>query len=320
MKRRTFTSALLGMPFLAKAQSYPARNITLVVPFVPGGTTDIMARLLGQSLSEALKTPVVIENRGGAGGSIASEAVSKAPPDGYTLLMGHIGTLAVNPAIYPNLGYDPVKSFAPISLISRVHNVLVVKNDLPVKNVQELVAYARQYPHKLNYGSGGNGSAAHIATLALAQETNISLTHIPYRGTAPAVTDLLGGRLDMLFTGAPAILEQVKAGNARALAVSGLSPLKAAPDLPTLAYALNAPQFEASQWYGVVAPKETPLEIIVRLNLEIGKIMRLPLLENRLTQEGAESVISTPQEFSRFIAQEITRWGKVVKAAQVKAE
>ena len=201
LNRRTFIGASASLmatstlPNSACAQAWPARNITLVVPFTPGGSTDILARLLGQKLQEALGRSVIIESRPGAGGSIGSDAVARATPDGYTLLMGHIGTLAVNPAIYPKLNYDPAKSFAPVSLIARVHNVLVVNPEVPARSVAELIGYARANPGKLNYATGGNGSAAHIATAAFAYAAGLDIVHVPYRGTAPAVTDLLGGRV-----------------------------------------------------------------------------------------------------------------------------
>ena len=210
-----------------RAQAWPTKSITLVVPFTPGGSTDILARLLAQKLQAALGQSVIVESRPGAGGSIGSEAVAKATPDGHTLLMGHIGTLAVNPSIYPKLTYDPLKSFAHVSMIARVHNVLVVNPEVPAKSMAELIAYIKANPGKLNYATGGNGSAAHIATAALAVAAGLDIVHVPYRGTAPAMTDLLGGRVELMFTGAPVVLPQAQAGKLRALGVSGLTRLRA---------------------------------------------------------------------------------------------
>ncbi|MHB2169358.1 Bug family tripartite tricarboxylate transporter substrate binding protein [Alsobacter sp. R-9] len=303
----------------ARAQAWPTKPITLVVPFTPGGSTDILARLLGQKLQTALGQSVVIESRPGAGGSIGSDAVAKAAPDGYTLLMGHIGTLAVNPAIYPKLPYDPLKSFAHVSMIARVHNVFVVNPDVPAKSIGELIAYAKANPGKLNYATGGNGSAAHIATAAFADAAGVDIVHVPYRGTAPAVTDLLGGRVQLMFTGAPVVLPLAQGGKLRALGVSGTTRLKSASDIPTIAEAA-IPGFEASQWYGIVAPAGTPPEIVARLNAEIVKAMEDPAVVERLALEGADVWTSTPEAFKAHIEAEIKRWGDLVRRANIKAD
>ena len=263
----TASAGLFGTQ-LVLAQSlanYPAKPIRLVVPFTPGGSTDILARAIGLELTKAWGQPVVIENVPGAGGSIGADKVAKAPADGYTLLMGHIGTLAVNPSLYPNLPYDPVKNFAPVAWVARVPNVLVVHPSVKATTVQELVALAKSKPGQLNYGSGGNGSAANLATEYFKMQTGTSLLHIPYRGTAPAVTDLVGGQIQVLFTGAPAVMGQIKSGQVRALAVSSPKRMDALPDLPTVADA-GYKDFEADQWYGVVAPTGTPKDIVAKLN------------------------------------------------------
>lgn len=309
----------VGHAARAGAQTYPSRNITLVVPFTPGGSTDILARLLGQRLEAALKTPVVVESRPGAGGSVGVGSVARAPADGYTLVMGHIGTLAVNPALYPKLTYDPLTSFEPVSGIANVHNMLVVHPDVPAKTLQELVEYAKQNPGKLNYASGGVGSAAHIAMVALADRAGITMTHVPYRGTAPAVTDLLGGRVQLTFTGAPNLVQHVEAGSMRALAVSGLSRLKAAPTVPTVAES-GFPGFEASQWYGILVPAGTPQPVVDLLNKEIKAAMAAPEIAERLSMEGAEVWTNTPAEFREHIGKEMVRWGDLVKRAGIKAE
>jgi tripartite-type tricarboxylate transporter receptor subunit TctC len=313
-----WTAAVAGSG-RAAAQAYPSQNITLVVPFTPGGSTDILARLLGQKLEIALKRPVIVESRPGAGGSVGVGSVARAPADGHTLVMGHIGTLAVNPALYPKLTYDPLKSFEPISGIANVHNMLVIHPDVPAKNLQELIEYAKQNPGKLNYATGGIGSAAHIATVALADRAGITMTHVPYRGTAPAVTDLLGGRVQLTFTGAPNLIQHVEAGKMRALAVSGATRLKAAPTVPTVAES-GLPGFEASQWYGILAPAGTPNEIVDRLNAEIKTAMAAPEIAERLSLEGAEVWTCSPAEFRQHITQEMARWGDLVKRTGIKPE
>jgi tripartite-type tricarboxylate transporter receptor subunit TctC len=303
----------------ANAQAYPTQNITLVVPFTPGGSTDILARLLGQKLELALKFPVIVESRPGAGGTVGVASVARAEADGHTLVMGHIGTLAVAPALYPKLSYDPLKSLDPVSGIAQVHNMLVVHPDVPAKTLQELIDYAKQNPGKLNYASGGNGSAAHIAMVALADQAGIQLTHVPYKGTAPAVTDLLGGRVQLTFTGAPNLIQQVEAGKIRALAVSGANRLRAAPDVPTVAES-GFPGFEASQWYGILVPAGTRKEIIDRLNKEIVAAMSGAEIKDRLSLEGADVWTNTPTEFHDHIAKEIERWGALVKKAGIRLD
>jgi tripartite-type tricarboxylate transporter receptor subunit TctC len=303
----------------AAAQAYPSQNILLVVPFTPGGSTDILARLLGQRLETALKYPVIVESRPGAGGSVGVGSVARASADGHTLVMGHIGTFAVNPALYPKLPYDPLKSFEPVSGIANVHNMLVVHPDVPAKTLQELIDYAKQNPGKLNYASGGIGSAAHIAMVALADRVGITMTHVPYRGTAPAVTDLLGGRVQLTFTGAPNLLQHVEAGTMRALAVSGSSRLKGAPTVPTVAES-GFPGFEASQWYGILVPAGTPKTVVDRLNTEIRTAMAAPEIAERLSLEGAEVWTNTPAEFRDHIAKEMTQWGDLVRRTGIKPE
>jgi tripartite-type tricarboxylate transporter receptor subunit TctC len=315
--------AALGMPATytvrVAAQTYPSQNILLVVPFTPGGSTDILARLLGQRLEGSLKYPVIVESRPGADGSVGVGSVARAAADGHTLVMGHIGTFAVNPALYPKLPYDPMKSFEPVSGIASVHNMLVVHPDVPAKTLQELIDYAKQNPGKLNYASGGIGSAAHIAAVALCDRASISMTHVPYRGTAPAVTDLLGGRVQLTFTGAPNLLQHVEAGTMRALAVSGSSRLKSAPNVPTVAES-GFPGFEASQWYGILVPAGTPKAVVERLNTEIRTAMAAPEIAERLSLEGAEVWTNTSAEFRDHIAKEMVRWGDLVKRTGIKPE
>lgn len=301
------------------AAGYPVKPIRLVVPFTPGGSTDILARAIGQKLTEAWGQPVVIDNVAGAGGSIGADKVAKATADGYTLLMGHIGTLAVNPSLYPNLPYDPVKSFSPVAWVANVPNVLVVHPSVPAKNVKELVALAKAKPGQINYGSGGNGSAANLATEYFKLQTGTSLLHIPYRGTAPAVTDLMGGQIQVLFTGAPAVLGQIRNGQLRALAVSSPKRMDALPDLPTVAEA-GYKDFEADQWYGVVAPAGTPKDIVSKLNAQINQALGSAELKTRLNNEGAIATPTTSEAFGQHIVREIARWKPVIQSGRVKAD
>jgi tripartite-type tricarboxylate transporter receptor subunit TctC len=326
MDRRSFLKFQISLaafaPMLAGsafAQSWPSQNITLVVPFTPGGSTDILARLLGQRLGDALGKAVVIENRPGAGGSVASTAVARAAPDGHTLIMGHIGTLGVNPSLYANLQYDPIKSFSHLSMLASVHNILVVHPSLPVKNVQELIAYAKANPGKLNYATGGNGSAAHIAMAAFMVATGTEMTHVPYRGTAPAVNDLLAGVVQLTMTGAPAVLPHARAGTLRALGISSEKRLASANDIPTIAEQ-GVPNFEASQWYGIVGPAGMPQPIIDRLNAEIRKAMTDPEIVAALAREGAEAWVTSPEELRTHISKEIPRWAEIVKLAKIRIE
>lgn len=320
------TALALGLLLSAQVQAqtgtpapYPAKPIRLVVPFTPGGTSDILARTIGQKLSEAWGQPVVIDNVPGAGGSLGADKAARAAPDGYTLFMGHIGTLAVNPSIYPKLPYDPVKSFAPVAWVASVPNVLVVHPSVPAKSVQELVALAKAKPGQLNYGSGGNGSAAHLATEYLKLQSRTFMVHVPYRGTAPAVTDLVGGQLQLMLTGAPAVMSFVKSGQLRALAVSSSKRLDALPELPTVAES-GYKGFEADQWYGIVAPAGTPREIVLKLNAQINQALASAELKTRLQNEGAIATPTTPEAFGALIVREIARWKPVIEAGRIRAD
>ena len=303
----------------APGAPYPAKPIRMVVPFTPGGSTDILARAIGLELTRAWGQPVIIDNVPGAGGSIGADKVAKAPADGYTLLMGHIGTLAVNPSLYPALPYNPVKDFAPVAWVARVPNVLAVHPSVNAKSVKELVALAKAKPGQLNYGSGGNGSAANLATEYFKLQTGASLLHIPYKGTAPAVTDLVGGQIQILFSGAPAVLPFIKSGQLRALAVSSPQRIDALPDVPTVAEA-GVKDFEADQWYGVVAPAGTPREIVMKLNAQINQTLASPELKTRLNHEGAIPTPATPEVFGQLIVREIARWKPVIQSGRVKAD
>jgi tripartite-type tricarboxylate transporter receptor subunit TctC len=261
--RMVLAGLAAAVPALTRAQTYPNKPLRLVVPFTPGGSTDVLGRAIGNEIGRSLGQPVVIENVPGAGGSLGAERVAKSPADGYTLLMGHIGTLAVNPSLYPKLGYDPLKNFTPVAWVARVPNVLVVHPSVPAQNFKELIAYAKSHPGQLAYGSGGNGSAAHIAMEFLKLQTGTSFLHIPYRGTAPSVTDLIAGQVQVLFTGLPALLPQIKAGKMRALAVSSPKRLALLPDVPTFSE-LGYPQLEAVAWMGLWCKTDVPAALQLR--------------------------------------------------------
>jgi tripartite-type tricarboxylate transporter receptor subunit TctC len=313
--------AAMTMPALAaeNAQSYPSKPIRLVVPFTPGGSTDILARVIGMKLTEAWGKQVVIDNRPGAGGNIGVDLVAKSLPDGYTLVMGHIGTFGVNPTLYPKLPYDPIRDFQPITLVALVPNMLSVNPSLPVKSVKELIALAKAKPGTINFGSGGNGSAAHLAGEYFKLMTKTEITHIPYRGTSPAVTDLIAGQIQMIITGVPPTLNFVKTGKLRALAVATSKRLALLPDLPTIAEA-GVPGYEATQWYGVLAPAGTPRPIVDKLNAEMAKAIKGPDVREKLAADAAEPVGNSPEEFGAFIKKEIARWAPVVKASGARPE
>ena len=317
LSRRSLGAALLALPAWARAQS--VRPLRIVVPFTPGGSTDILARALAPRLAQALGQTVVVDNRPGAGGSLGAAEAAKADPDGQTLLMGHIGTLGVNPSMYPRLPYDPLRSFVPVAYVARVPNVLVVGAASPWRSLADLLAAARAQPGRLTYSSGGNGSAAHITFEYLKLRARVFMLHIPYRGTAPSVTDVLAGQVDCTFTGAPAVIPHVRSGRLRALAVSSPQRLPQLPDVPTVAESGYA-GFEADQWYGLVAPAGTPAAVVSRLNAEVNKALALPEVAQQLAVEGAVPAPSTPQAFGDLIRREIPRWAEVVRAGNVRPD
>lgn len=317
-QRRTLLLAAAAWA-ASPARAQGGKTIRLLVPFTPGGSTDILARAIGAKLGAALGQTVVIDNRPGAGGSLGAGEAAKGEPDGSVLLMGHIGTLAVNPAIYLKLSYDPLKSFVPVAGVARVPNVLVVPASAPVKTLKDFLERARVRPGQFTFSSGGNGSAAHITFEYLKLRTKVFMLHIPYRGTAPSVTDLIAGNVDATFTGAPAVLPHVKSGRLRALAVSSPQRIAALPEVPTVAES-GYPGWEADQWYGLVAPAGTPAAVVNRLNAEINKALALPDVAQQLAVEGAVPMPGTPQAFGELIRREIPRWAEVVRAGHVKPE
>ena len=309
-------AAAVGAPFTFAqgAATYPAKPVRLVVPFPAGGTTDILARAVAQRLSEAWGRQVIVDNRPGAGGNIGSDLVAKAAPDGYTLLMGTVGTHAINPSLYKNMPYDHVKDFAPVILVAGVPNVLVVNPSLPVHSVTELIAYAKANPGKLSFASGGPGSPHHLYGELLKSMTGIEMTHVPYKGSAPALTDLIGGQVQLMFDNLPSSLPFIKAGKLRALAVTSGARAAALPDLPTLAES-GLPGFEASSWFGVLAPAGTPRDIVAKLNGAIAGWLASPEAKEKLLAQGAIAAGGTPEDFARHIGAETSKWAKVVKAS-----
>jgi tripartite-type tricarboxylate transporter receptor subunit TctC len=313
------TLALLGALVPAAAQDYPNRPITLVVPFPPGGSTSIVARIVGEKMGEMLGQQMVIDNRGGAGGTIGSRAVAKSTPDGYTLLLGYTGTLAIGPTLYPNVGYDPRKDFAPIGLIGHAPNSLVLHPSFAPRSVKELVDYAKANPGKLNYGSAGVGTVSHVSGVYFANAAGIQLTHIPYKGTGPALADLLGGHILMAFAPIPATHANVAEGKLRGLAVTSAKRSSLLPDVPTIAEAGIA-GFEASLYYGIVAPAGTPRPIVDKLNQVLRAALASDEVRKRLSTDGAEPTPSSPDEYAAFIDRDETKWSKVVKDSGAKAE
>jgi len=310
-------AAAIAAPRLAQAQAnWPSQVIRFIVPFAPGGSTDILARVIAQKLEAPLKANIIIENRAGAGGSVAANAVAKAEPDGHTFMMGHIGTLAFTPSLYPNLPYDPVKDFAPVALVAAVPNILAVHPSLPVRSFQEFVTHAKANPGRLNFGSGGVGSAAHVAGAYLAFAAGFEATHVPYRGTSPMMNDLLVGSIQFTLTGGPAVLPLAAAGRVRTLAVSSRERVAFAPDLPTIAES-GIPGFDAVQWYGLVAPARTPEAIVRRMNGEINALLGSPEVETTLRNDGAIAAPTTPERFGAHIQAEIATWRDVIRRAGI---
>lgn len=314
-------AAIAGVSSPAFAQAdYPNKAIRFVVPFAPGGSSDIISRAVANQMSANMGQQVYVENKGGGGGNIAMEDVKRAAPDGYTMILGHIGTLAVNPAMYgAKLPYDPIKDFQPVTLLAVVPNVIAVKPDLPVKTIQEFVALAKKSPGKLNYGSAGNGSAGHLAMEYFKMEAGIDLVHIPYRGTGPMLSDMLGGTLDATFNGVPPILSQIKAGKLKPLAVGSTAKIPVLPDTPTIAES-GYPGFETSQWYGLIVPAGVPKPIIERLQKEALKALGADDTKKRFADDGANPAGGTPEQFATLIAKEKEKWGKVVATAKIQPD
>ena len=293
-------------------QSYPAKPIRFVIPFPPGGPADIFGRTIGQQLSDRWNQQVVIDNRAGAGGNIGADIVAKAPADGYTILMGFVGTHAINPSLYRSMPYDNIRDFAPVGLVATATIVLVTHPTVQAKSVKELIALAKTKPGGLTFGSPGNGTPQHLAGELFNTMAQVKTTHIPYKGAVPALQDLLGGRISYIFSSMPPALPHVKLGKINALAVTSTKRSPATPELPTVAES-GLPGYEVINWYGVLAPAGTPQAIVAKLNTEVTRIMLLPEVKERLAAQGAETMTSTPQEFASFIRSETEKWAKVVK-------
>jgi tripartite-type tricarboxylate transporter receptor subunit TctC len=310
---------LVALFLVGQANAFPTKPIKLLVPFAPGGSSSIVARLAAEEMSKGLGQQIVIENKPGGFGNVAMLEAARADPDGHTLIIGHIGSLAVNPYMYEKLPYDVDKDFAAVSLLAIVPAIFVVYHEVPAKDLREFVLLAKAKPGELFYGSAGNGSAGHLAMEYLKQAAGIDIKHVPYKGTGPNVTDLIAGRTQAASAGTPPLLPHVKSGKLRAIAVGGAKRLHSIPEVPTVAEQ-GYPGFETSQWYGINAPAKTPPAVIRRLAEEAAKAAKSPLMLERLAVDDAEAVGSTPEAYAAFIKKEQARWSKVVRTANIKAD
>jgi len=300
------------------AQTYPARAIRIIVPFAPGGAVDTVARVIGQKMSEQMKQPVLVDNHPGASANLGAELVAKAAPDGYTLLLGANG-LATNTTLFPNLTFNALRDFAPVGRVGYAPVVLVVPVDSPAKSLKDLLAMAKAKPGTLTYASAGNGSSNHLAGELFKSATGIDALHVPYKGGAPALVDLLGGRISYMLLNPVEVLPHVKAQKLRALGVSSEKPIPMLPDVPTMSEA-GVPHFEASVWWGFVAPAKTPHDVIARLNAELNKAIADPAVRDKLTELGVIFAPGTPEQFGAFLASETDKWAKVIKASKITAD
>ena len=310
---------LLGGSAAAPAQDYPRKPIHLIVPFAPGGGNDTVARAIGMQLGAQLGQPVVIDNRPGAGGVVGAELAAHAAPDGYTLFLGGVGSLAVNPNLHAHLPYDPLRDFVPVTLLASAPSVLVVHPSVPAASLSEFTALARKNPGKLNYASNGNGSSAQLAAVLYESMAGVRMVHVPYKGLAPALVDLLAGEVQLMFSSMVAILPHIRAGRLRALAVTGRERSPLLPEIPTLAES-GLPGYEAGSWYGILAPAGTPGAVVARLHEETVRALKEPQVRERLAAEGAQTMGTTPAQFERYIAAEYARTGKLLREASVKME
>ncbi|ABE44069.1 Bug family tripartite tricarboxylate transporter substrate binding protein [Polaromonas sp. JS666] len=320
LQRTAMVSAAMVSPWPGRAQStWPSKPIRFVVPFVPGGTSDIVARAVANELTRQLGVPVLIDNKAGGGGVPAMQEVARAAPDGHTIILGHVGSLAVNPYIFANTGYDVNRDFMPVTLLAKIPSLFVIHPDVPARDFREFVAYARKNPGKLNYASAGNASAGHLAMEYLKLVTGTFMTHIPYRGTGPALTDLLAGRTQVFSAGTPALLPHIRSGRLRAIAVGTPARLPALPDVPTVAE-MGYRNFESVQWYGILAPAGTPVEIVQRLQLESAKALHSPATAERFAGDNATIGGQPPAEFAAFIRGEQAIWKDIVRQARIKPD
>ena len=304
---------------LALAQPYPTKPIRFVVPYPAGGPLDTVARLLGQKVAEGTKQPVIVDNKPGAGGNIGADAVAKSPPDGYTILMGAVATHAINPTLYASIPYDPVKDFIPVTQVASTPNVLVVNPSVPASNVREFIAYAKSNPGKLNFGSGSPGSAGHLAGELFKTMAGVEMTHVPYKGAAPAMNDLIGGQIQLMFDNLASSLGQVRAGRIKALAVTTAKRTALAPELPTVAES-GLPGFDISTWFGIFVPAGTPREAVDRLHAEFTRALAAPDVREKMLALGAEPVGNRPEEFAAYIRAEADKYARVIKASGARAD
>ena len=322
MRLRIFPAFILlacSAACVSATDAFPSRPLRLIVPFPPGGGTDIMARMVGQRLNDAFGVQVVVDNRGGAAGIIGTDLAAKATPDGHTLMIGSVSTICINASLHKKLPFDTEKDLAPISLVALTPSMLVVGNTLAAKSVKELIALARAKPGQLHYASPGSGSSAHLGGELFRQAAGIDIQHVPYKGTGPAVTDLVSGQVAMFITNMPSVLPMVKANRVRALAVTSLQRSSLMPELPTVAES-GIPGFEVIVWYGVFVPTGTSRTIIVRLNQEIRKMSGMQDVKDRLALQGAEVVSSTPEELAKRIRDDLLKWGKIVRASGARVD
>jgi tripartite-type tricarboxylate transporter receptor subunit TctC len=308
----------------AQAQSYPGKPVRIVVPFPPGGTTDIVARAVGAELQKAWGQTVIVDNRGGAGGNIGADIVAKSDGDGYTLLMGTVGTHAINQALFAQNGqkmpFDPVKDFVPVTLCAAVPNVMVINPKLPVSSVADFIRYAKANPGKLNMASSGNGTSIHLTGELFKTVTGTYMVHFPYRGSAPALTDLIAGNMNVMFDNLPSALPHIKSGRLKALAVTSKSTSPALPGVPTIEQAASLKDFDASSWFGLFAPAGTPRAIVEKIQADVAKALAVPEVRERLVGQGAEPGGNTPDQFAAFIKGESEKWARVVKFANAKVD
>ena len=316
---RLLQGLLLALFVTAASAQYPAKPIRFVVPYPAGGPLDTVARLLGQKVSESVKQPVVVDNKPGAGGNIGADIVAKSPPDGYTILMGAVATHAINPSLYASIPYDPVRDFAPITQVASTPNVLVVHPSIPAANVREFVAHAKAHPGKLNFGSGSTGSAGHLAGELFKTMAGVDMVHVPYKGAAPAMQDLIGGQVQLMFDNYASASTQVRAGKVRALAVTTARRSSLAPDLPTVAESGLA-GFDISTWFGVFAPAGTPRDAVEKLHAEFTRALAAPDVRERMLNLGAEPVGNRPEEFAAYIRAEAEKYARVIKSSGARAD
>jgi len=317
--RTVSTVILSALAVSAVADDYPNKAIRLIMPYPIGGSIDIAGRMVAQRLADNLGQAVDVDNRTGAGGIVGTETGARAAPDGYTVLMGGTGTLALSPSLQKNLPYDPNKDFTPVTLLVTIPYVVVVQPSFKAANIKELIALAKAKPHEINYGSGGSGSAPHLAAELFKTMADVRITHVPYKGSTPAITDTMSGQVQLTFTGIPSVMTQMKAGRLRPIGVTSLKRTAALPEVPTIAES-GVPGYEVNPWFGVLLPARTPQPLVSRLNAEILKVLQLPATRERFATEGFEAAGNTPAQFAAYIKAEQIKWGKVIKDAGIKAD